>query len=332
MRHLLTAWAICMAVSAPAWAVAPFWDPIYGVSVTPDIVYGTAPINDGAGTADLVLDLYQPTDMGFPVPAGAPAIVLIHGGGFVGGNKSDMAPLAIAYVNYGYTVVSISYRLYGDLPPNSSPGPADNFTPPPPGFDTFPDLQLGANAINAAVQDGRTSLAWMQSHAATYGFDPARIGVGGVSAGAITSLLMGYNDPPPGLRPTAVLDFLGSMYGTEDVIQPGAPPGFIFHGTADTQVPFSGDQAVADQLTAAGVYREFYVAQGLGHVLGVATFSTVYGNQTLFEHNIDFLYNHLVVPEPASIVLCGCGCLTLLLIAHKRRRRARHAQAVGSTG
>ncbi len=110
-------------------------------------------------------------------------------------------------------------------------------------------------------------MTWVRDNAATYGVDPSRVALGGVSAGAITAELVGYNNSPPHVLPTVVLDFLGSMYGTQNVIQPGAPPAFMFHGTADTQVPFSGDQAVADQLTAEGVYHEFYVAQGLGHEL-----------------------------------------------------------------
>src|SRR5439155_6544261 len=129
--------------------------------------------------------------------------------------------------------VSIKYRLYGQNPPSSSPGPADNLVPPPPGYTTFSNPQLGANAINAAVQDSQLAMGWLRDNAALYHVDPNRIAIGGVSAGAITSLLEAYNSPPAHAAPTVVLDFLGSMYGTQGAIHSGAAPAFVVHGTAD---------------------------------------------------------------------------------------------------
>jgi len=295
-----------------------FHDPLFGVQTTSNIVYGTGPIDNGASTENLQLDLYQPMQVATPIPAASPAIVLIHGGGFVDGDKTDMTPLAQEYTSLGYVVVSINYRMYNDLPPSSSPGPADNFVAPPPGYDTFPNLQLGGNAINAAVQDADAAMAWVRNNAATYHIDPARIGVGGVSAGGIAAELVGYNNFPGQDSPSVVLDFLGSMYGTQGTIRSGAPPAFMFHGDADPQVPFAGDVAVAAQLTNVGVYHEFYVGQGIGHELDTTVFNLMFGNETLLQHNVDFLANHLV-PEPSSFLLLAIGCLALLA-AHKRRR------------
>jgi acetyl esterase/lipase len=304
-------------------ADAPFLAPVYNVQETTDIVYGSGLVQSGSASEDLKLDLYQPQQIAVPLPAISPAIVLVHGGGFIDGDKADLTPLAQEYASLGYVVVSINYRLYGDLPPNSSPGPADNFTPPPPGFDTFPDLQLGGNAINAAVQDADAAMAWVKNNAAAYHIDPNKIGIGGVSAGAITAELVGYNDSPPHITPTVVLDFLGSMYGTQGVIHAGAPPAFMFHGNADTQVPFAGDQAVADQLTAVGVYHEFYVGQGIGHELDQTVFNLTFGNETLLEHNIEFLANHLLALEPSSIVLASMGSIGWLAAVRRRAWKAR---------
>jgi acetyl esterase/lipase len=312
-------WIVLLFVTSRLYAGTAFHDPIFGVTQTSNIVYGTGVVNNGASTTNLVLDLYQPANTGTPVPATSPGIVLIHGGGFVSGDKTDMAPLAQLYATYGYNVVSINYRLYPQLPPSSSPGPADNFTPPPAGFDTFPDLQLGDNAINAAVQDAKVAMGWIRDNAATYHVDPNRVAIGGASAGGITSLLEAYTDPSAHVAPTAVLDFLGSMYGTEGSIDAGDAPALIYHGNADTQVPFSGDQAVADQMTAVGVYHEFYIGQGLPHALDASTFNLVYGNETLLLHNIDFLANHLLVAEPSTLALAALGFIGLA--AWRLRRR-----------
>jgi predicted esterase len=297
-----------------------FHDSIFGVQLTSNVTYGTGPVNNGAGTMNLKLDIYRPTKLATPLPANSPVIALIHGGGFIAGDKLDMAPLAQQYASLGYVVASINYRMYSDLPPSSSPGPADTFTPAPPGYDTFPNLLLGGNAINAAVQDTNKAISWLHDNAATYDIDPNRIGVGGVSAGGITSELVGYNNFPGQIRPNVVLDFLGSMYGTEGAIQPGGPPAFMFHGDVDPKVPFSGDAAVAAQLTNVGIYHEFYVGVGIGHQLDTTIFNTTFGNETLLQHNIDFLASYLV-PEPSSFVLLAMGCSGL--IAAKLRRRAR---------
>jgi acetyl esterase/lipase len=319
MRPVLASFVLLLLASSSQAGVL-FHDSLFGVQVTPNVTYGTGPVNNGAGTMNLKLDIYRPVQVATPLPATSPVIVLIHGGGFIGGDKTDMAPLAQQYASLGYVVASINYRMYGDLPPNSSPGPADNFTPAPPGYDTFPNLLLGGNAINAAVQDTNKAMAWLHDNAATYHIDPTKIGVGGASAGGITSELVGYNNFPGQIRPTVVLDFLGSMYGTEGAIQPGGPPAFMFHGDVDPQVPFSGDAAVAARLTTVGIYHEFYVGVGIGHQLDASIFNMTFGNVTLLQHNIDFLATYLV-PEPSSFVLLAIGCVAIIGAKARAARR-----------
>ena len=301
-------WALLIVLSMvadPLKAASPFNDPVFGSHQTSNIQYGTGPINNGATSFSLTLDMVQPTNIGVPVPAISPGIVLIHGGSFTSGSKSDLDGLAATYATYGYNVVSINYRLYGQLPPSSSPGPADALQPPPPGYQTFPDPQLGANAINAAVQDAQKA----------YNIDPNRVAIGGVSAGAITALLEAYNSPPAHVAANAVIDYLGSMYGTQGVIQPGAPPAFVVHGTADPIVPYQGDVDLVNQLSAVGVYNEFYPEPGLGHTIN---FNQINNGHTLTQNNMIFLANHLLVPEPSSLVLAGFALLALL---HAVRRR-----------
>ena len=105
----------------------------------------------GTDNINLKLDLYEPKDIGEDVPVLSPGIVLIHGGGFVSGDKSTMSMLATTYASHGYVVVSINYRLMGDNPP-PEPGPAANLVPPPPPYPSLPNPE-GGYAINAAIQD-----------------------------------------------------------------------------------------------------------------------------------------------------------------------------------
>jgi acetyl esterase/lipase len=312
MRRLLAVLIISLACATQTHAGTAFYDPIYGMSTTSDIIYGTGAINGGAGTANLLLDLYRPTDIGQgALPAQSPGIVLIHGGKFVDGDKADLAPYAEAYVSYGYTVASINYRLLGDNVPANT-GPADDMIMPSPPYATL-SMPLGTYTVNAAVEDATKAMIWMRSNAGLYGIDADHIAIGGRSAGAITALLQAYNAPVPQAAPQAVLSFIGSMYGTEDSIQAGGPPAFVVNGDADTVVPFTGPssiQGVIARMNEVGVYNEFYVQEGLGHTTNFDLLEE--DGQTLSQHNGEFLRQFLR-PKPSRLTLSFFAFLALLL-------------------
>lgn len=318
MRRLT--FAVLLVLSGPAGAIhagTAFEDPIYGVATTSDIVYGTGLVNGGADTLNLLSDLYQPVDIGGgALPAISPGIVMIHGGGFVGGDKGDLAFLAEDYAMYGYTVTSINYRMFLDnVPPTS--GPADFMTQPDPPFATVPVPQ-GIYTINAAVEDAAIAMTWMRDNAALYNIDSNNIAIGGGSAGAITALLLAYNNPPADVAPQAVLSFLGAMYGTDGTIQAGDAPAFVVASSNDTTVPFDaplGTQATVDRLNAVGVYNEFYV-QTIGHNVD---FAADFGGKTLLDRNMEFLALTLV-PEPSSFVLSCLAAVALLALVRRKMR------------
>ncbi|MFF5703767.1 alpha/beta hydrolase [Streptomyces sp. NPDC012794] len=107
-----------------------------------------------------VEDRTVPADPDVPVriyhPHGARgALVWMHGGGFVMGNLDTEHPWASRIAaGSGAVVISVDYRLAPEHP--------------------FP----------AALDDAYAVLAWTAAHAADLGIDPARIAVGGHSAGA----------------------------------------------------------------------------------------------------------------------------------------------------
>lgn len=108
------------------------------------------------GDRELTLDLYQPKTTG-PL---RPAIVCIHGGGWFKGDRSSMSNLAMAFASRGYVAVTISYRLSGEA--------------------KFP----------AAIQDAKAAVRWLRAEATTYGVDPEKIGVAGLSAGGHLAALL----------------------------------------------------------------------------------------------------------------------------------------------
>ena len=103
-----------------------------------------------------VMDIYVPQGQG-PFPA----VVYIHGGGFLRGDKSAGKKYAAFLVENGYVVASINYRLSREA--------------------TFP----------AAVHDAKAAVRFLRAHATRYRIDPAHIGSWGDSAGGNLASMLG---------------------------------------------------------------------------------------------------------------------------------------------
>jgi acetyl esterase/lipase len=100
-----------------------------------------------------------------------PVILLIHGGGFEGGDKNEYlyndVPQALAK---GYAVVSINYRLSSEA--------------------KFP----------AQIFDAKAAVRYIRANATKYDFDPARIVALGFSAGGYLAALLGTSGDVPELE------------------------------------------------------------------------------------------------------------------------------------
>jgi acetyl esterase/lipase len=94
----------------------------------------------------------------------APLVFWIHGGGWQGGDKSDVAEKPQFFVEKGFVFVSVNYRL---LPKVEM-------------IDIFHDVAK--------------SFRWMHEHIAEYGGNPKRVLVGGHSAGAQLAALICTDD------------------------------------------------------------------------------------------------------------------------------------------
>jgi acetyl esterase/lipase len=111
------------------------------------------------GSRCLKLDMYLP---GAPQSGqGLPVVVLVHGGGWGSGFRSEFAPMAVRLAQRGYAAVTISYRLSGEA--------------------LYP----------AAIHDARAAVRWVREHAGQYHLDPQRIALAGGSAGGQIASLAG---------------------------------------------------------------------------------------------------------------------------------------------
>jgi acetyl esterase/lipase len=147
-----------------------------------------------AGDHPLLLDVYLPEE---PTPARPrPAIVQVHGGGWIAGTRSEQGiPLLNHLARHGWVGFNIDYRL--------SPRA------------TFPDQ----------VVDVKRAIAWVRAHAAEYGADPDFVCLTGGSAGghlcALAALTTGDPDLQPGFEAadTSVAAAV-PFYGLYDLTDP----------------------------------------------------------------------------------------------------------------
>jgi len=234
--------------------------------VVPNITYLTA------NGFDAKLDVYARTDPGGPFPT----LIWIHGGGWVGGNKESATFSLLPYLEMGWNVVNVEYRL-GRV-----------------------------SLAPAAVEDCLCALRWVIHNAKEYGFDTNKIVTSGGSAGghlALTTALAqasaGLDRQCPGteeLKVAAVVNWygitdvadlldgpnvrnyavqwMGSMPNRVDVakrvspltyVRAGAPPVITIHGDADPTVPYSHATRLQETLRKAGVGEQLVTIPGGKH-------------------------------------------------------------------
>jgi acetyl esterase/lipase len=244
--------AVC-SVSATAWGG---YDSIKGITYTP-----------ASWPRPLQGDLYVPEGAGpFPV------VIVVHGGSWQHGDRTDMADICRDLARRGYAAFTVDYRL------------APQYLYPAP------------------VQDLHEALAWLHTHAAEHRLDAGRMGGWGYSAGAhlvalLATLDTGRPDPlaRPDLRLLAVVSggtpsdlrkwpnspivatFLGSTPAQAPAlaaeaspathITPQSPPFFLYHGRKDTLVEPDQASDMAAALKSAGVPVEIYWKDYYGHIL-----------------------------------------------------------------
>jgi acetyl esterase/lipase len=264
LHHGLLALAIAATVPARADEPAP-------VETKNDVVYRTI---DGR---ELKLDLALPARGDGPFPA----VLVIHGGAWRGGDKASNRPILVEMARRGYVAASPQYR----------------FCPK----DLFP----------AQVHDVKAAVRWLKSHATEYRLDPARVGATGFSAGGHLALMLGVTDPDddlegdvpadaPDSRIRAVVNYFGptdllaedipavskpllrDFIGGSAQEKPEAaklaspvtfataddPPILTFQGTKDPLVPHTQAFRLADAMTAAKTPGRLEILVGAGHGWG----------------------------------------------------------------
>jgi acetyl esterase/lipase len=245
--------------------------PPAGVSYEPDIEFGKG------GDVALQLDLARPEKS----TGKAPCIVVIHGGGWRGGNRKVHIPQIFEFAKRGYVAATIQYRLV----------PAARFP--------------------SQIEDVKCAVRFLRANADKYGLDPERIGAIGFSAGGHLSMMLGVMDKGDGLegeggnpdqssKVQAVISFFGptdlsagdypglvvgminDLVGKTpeedaEIRKKASPvtyvdkddaPILMFQGTKDRLVPHTQAYVMADAMTKAGQRGRVELILGADHGWG----------------------------------------------------------------
>ena len=213
------------------------------------------------------LRLFVVKPIGWQAGDRRPALMFFFGGGWTTGTPASSVFWARFAANLGMVGLAPDYRTKGrhDTPPQ------------------------------AAVADSRAALHWVEEHAAALGIDPARIAVGGNSAGGHVALWTAITAAPPGsspnesprLKPAALILFSSvsdtsqetgytpQRFGADTLalspvhqLDAHMPPMLVFHGDADQTVPLRQSVALRDRLIASGNTCELHIVPGGGHNFG----------------------------------------------------------------
>jgi acetyl esterase/lipase len=235
--------------------------------VIPNVTYLTA------SNVDLKLDVYQRRGVTTPQPT----VIYMHGGFWVAGNKEGATMALMPWLEMGYNVVNVEYRL-------------------------------GRVALApAALEDCFCALRFLSDQAKTYNIDVSRIIVTGESAGGHLALSLGIIPESAGLdrecagsplpkvgavvnwfgvadvadviddgphKANAAARWMGSLPNRDEIarrvspltyIRAGLPPIMTIHGDADTTVPYEQAVRLHAALDKAGVTNRFLTIPGGKH-------------------------------------------------------------------
>jgi acetyl esterase/lipase len=226
--------------------------------------------------AGIPYDQYPQTVVDIMKPRGEsrgkrPGVIVIHGGGWVGGNREAMIRNhCLPYLEKGFVVANVGYRL------------------------------AGVATAPAAVSDVLKAAEWFLKNADRYGVDKRRVVVTGGSAGGHLALMVGLTPKSAKLGPSPKVRAVVNFYGITDVgdqlagpnrreyavkwipeqqerfalarrvspmtyVRGGVPAVLTIHGDADKTVPYAHGVNLTKALRDAGADAELLPVPGGGH-------------------------------------------------------------------
>ena len=240
-------------------------DGSYDVRETRAVVFTRGLVDrDAPKHMDLHLELYEPgVDL---TGSELPAVVLVHGGGFIQGSRNnvDIRRFGNMFAQQGFLAISIDYRLIPDDPVLSS-----RYQQALTSLGVSASRESSARVQLAAVEDSIAAIDWLHETAAANDYRIKGVAVLGESAGAFTVINLAYVIDDFGLdspRIDAVIGLWGGIgLGSSSAITADEAPILMVHGTGDTIVNYQGSLGIANRAAAIGLPYELILNAGAGH-------------------------------------------------------------------
>lgn len=217
------------------------------VNIENDLIYATASgKNDEA--FELKLDSYSTPKHSSHK---RPVLLLVHGGGFAGGDKRQALYIKIAniYAQKGYVVFSINYRLKGKKEP---------FT---------------RAILNNAVSDVNSAIKWILSNQKKYSINKRRIIICGDSAGGGIVVNTAFQNNSP-IKFAACINLWGGLPENElwnapidkfINVENKDIPVCIIHGTKDSVIPLKTSSDFFKKIRKNNTKSEFHSLLNADH-------------------------------------------------------------------
>jgi acetyl esterase/lipase len=225
------------------------------MSIEKDVVYHTV------NGRELRADLYRPEGAAVPTRT---AVLLVHGGGWVVGDRHMMESLGAQFAAQGFLALAVEYRLVREA------------------------------AWPAQLDDVVAAVRWTANNAERLGIDAGRIVLGGGSAGGQLALMAtaALREKP---RVAAVLSLFAASEltvapmpakgqfnaamllgpdATEEALRAASPlhqitadfpPVFLLHGSKDWMIDPVASLRVYEKLVELGVPAELHIVAGALH-------------------------------------------------------------------
>lgn len=241
---------------------------------------GEPPVLEGAQVetyktiGDVKLNIYIYNPAGHQATDNRPAIVFFFGGGWYTGSPKQFEQHCKYFASRGMVAMTADYRVFS----------------------------RHQTAAIACVKDGKSAIRWVRANARRLGVDPNHVAAGGGSAGGHVAACLGVikgldeegEDTAISSAPNAMALFnpalalapvegrvpfggdvkpsLKVRMGIEPIrlspfhnVHKGAPPAIVFHGKADTMVPYWTAEVFTKAMKEAGNRCELAGSDGQQH-------------------------------------------------------------------
>lgn len=236
-----------------------FLEKTHDVRVTEGVEYGHGVIGFKRGeaakkTRPLLLDVYAPVDLSRAL---RPALILAFGGAFQRGTRKDdvvgdpphrntaISEYCVEFARRGYVCFSIDYRLMPEAPdPGDTPTWINgtgvnvdraNFVRELMGLEPCTQ-EMMIEAHEAGTDDFFSAIRFVSDNAETFGIDPAKIAVGGFSAGATIAINTAYATSAPVAAVVAISGRMTLTAAKAYIREPATQPP-LFMSFAENDLP-----------------------------------------------------------------------------------------------